>query len=724
MSTVFAALGLASATSPSPAPRELSVEDHDRAAAAAHFALASTLYEQGDLPGALRGYQRAYRWDPTQHAVLDQIVPLAASLERPDVAVRYALVQAEQGSASPEMLRRLALYAAQQQDWPLAARLYRSWLETPSDPANDFQRTLVQIELGRLQHLAGDSSAASQTFKLAQRAIFDDPESDLARRLMAAMGGSFSTTLELMGRCHLEAGESALAAQAFGSLAQDLTYEKQAHYWLARLSVEHAQPLEALEFLHSYFKSPGDPLGDAPYETLRRVFVAINELDRLEGELNRLRDEHPNSCHALLALARCHWSVGASAEARQLCEQLLEGASEESKMQLTLDAFQAAGRWLVQDLVGQNAPNRLLPLLEQLAETDPTLSLFEEDLREALADKDFASQALMRLKLVADDANATPTRRLVASRVSLLDSDYQLADRLLRQAAPDLGEQAAELTLQTAVDLLLADQFSETIDLIRWAMVEQVVPDTEPAAWFYLATALSLDDQTESALEAARRAAELDPTSAQFAARPAWILYQADRQQEAIEAHQQVIADFADDYSPATRKTLRDSQMTLAYLLEEQDPERSCELIEQVLDEFPDDTGAMNDLGFQWAERGIRLRRSLRMIQQAVASDPSSAAYLDSLGWVLFKLGMHEQALASLEQAVAIESQHGAEPDPEILDHLGDVLLALGRKDQARKAWTRAVEQAAKGADATERQSQIREKIASLGATDLIESGK
>ena len=107
--------------------------------------------------------------------------------------------------------------------------------------------------------------------------------------------------------------------------------------------------------------------------------------------------------------------------------------------------------------------------------------------------------------------------------------------------------------------------------------------------------------------------------------------------------------------------------------------------MQQVLDEYPDDVGANNDLGFLWADENKHLDRALKMIVAAVAAEPENRAYRDSLGWVFYRLGRFPEAVAELEKAVD-EKQ----PDGTILDHLGDAYEKLGRHGKAVAAWQRA----------------------------------
>ncbi len=68
-------------------------------------------------------------------------------------------------------------------------------------------------------------------------------------------------------------------------------------------------------------------------------------------------------------------------------------------------------------------------------------------------------------------------------------------------------------------------------------------------------------------------------------------------------------------------------------------------------------------------------------------SNPKNGAYLDSLGWVLFKLNRPRQALPWLLKAV----QYTPEPDATVLDHLGEVYLALRQTDKALAAWRKSL---------------------------------
>jgi tetratricopeptide (TPR) repeat protein len=102
----------------------------------------------------------------------------------------------------------------------------------------------------------------------------------------------------------------------------------------------------------------------------------------------------------------------------------------------------------------------------------------------------------------------------------------------------------------------------------------------------------------------------------------------------------------------------------------------------------PDHGPALNFLGYSLAERGERLEEALELIRRALADDPWNGAYLDSLGWVLLKLGRYEEAREPLERAAR---EHPT--DPVVLEHLGDLLDRLGEHELALEAWNRALEE-------------------------------
>lgn len=114
---------------------------------------------------------------------------------------------------------------------------------------------------------------------------------------------------------------------------------------------------------------------------------------------------------------------------------------------------------------------------------------------------------------------------------------------------------------------------------------------------------------------------------------------------------------------------------------------QAAQALERAITLAPDFAEAMNYLGYMWAERGEHLERAHELLIKAVEIQPKNPAYLDSLAWVLFKLGRPAEALPHMEQSIALNEK----PDPTLYDHLGDIQAALGQAAAARVAWQRAL---------------------------------
>lgn len=124
----------------------------------------------------------------------------------------------------------------------------------------------------------------------------------------------------------------------------------------------------------------------------------------------------------------------------------------------------------------------------------------------------------------------------------------------------------------------------------------------------------------------------------------------------------------------------------------------------------PDNAMALNYLGYLLADQGVRLRDSMSYVERALQIDPENPAYLDSLGWVLFKLERYEPAEAKLRAALRYDAT-----DPAIRDHLGDLLVATGRDEEAVREWEAALKCGHEDPD------RVREKMAK--ARERIRSG-
>ena len=101
----------------------------------------------------------------------------------------------------------------------------------------------------------------------------------------------------------------------------------------------------------------------------------------------------------------------------------------------------------------------------------------------------------------------------------------------------------------------------------------------------------------------------------------------------------------------------------------------------------PNHPDALNYLGYLDAEDGTNLEGAKALIERALELDPDNGAYLDSLGWVYYRMGQVDEAVTQLERAVK-----RLDTDPVIFDHLGEAYFKRSDYERARYNWERALE--------------------------------
>ena len=142
---------------------------------------------------------------------------------------------------------------------------------------------------------------------------------------------------------------------------------------------------------------------------------------------------------------------------------------------------------------------------------------------------------------------------------------------------------------------------------------------------------------------------------------------------------QQALEQFPDDLNLLyTRAMLAEKRDDLEQL--EQD-------LRFILEREPDNTMALNALGYTLADRTTRYSEAQALIELALQLNPGDPATLDSLGWVNYRQGNLEEAERLLREALA------RFPDHEVAAHLGEVLWARGKQREARKVWASALKE-------------------------------
>ena len=549
---------------------------------------------------------------------------------------------------------------------------------------------------------------AADNFARVLFAIDHAEEFALDESLLKVLLGDAGPTYQIMGECFLAADRPQDAQAAFAKAEKAAPHKALRQFNQARVNAKTGKPGEALVALEAALADHLRDQGAAPYETLADVLKSLGKSGELLERLEKLHAAEPNNTALGYYLAAQYRAAGKLDQAESLYLGLLKQKPS------------AVGyRNLVEMYLQRKRFDALLAVVGQAVEKDGVLESLGTEAQSISGNAESMRGIVenARSKMKSEPAKFGYGMRLATALFALEAKQYEtageffdLALAVANSAPKQEGEglavakspadpkaepaeaapsRTAEVLMVWGVGLVMGNRPTDAAKVFQRAIDEKVLPADNPAFYFYLAGALTMANRTDEALAAARIAGEKGKDSARYRGRTAWVLYAAKRYNEADAAYRELIQSFDSDHaSTETRDVLRDARLALSNtaVIQGRLPQAE-EWLEQVLDEFPDDDGALNDLGYLWADQNKHLDRAKRMIQAAVAAEPENLAYRDSLGWVLYRLGKLPEAIVELEKASA-----ASKPDATVLDHLGDAYRKAGQRDKANQKWRQAAE--------------------------------
>jgi len=673
--------------------------DWDRIEALARFSAGRALEREGKLNEALRQYQRAWRYDGSATAA-QAAVRLALSLRRPGEAARIVLGSSSVEAFTATQLMEVGVYLFRKGQWQEASNVLERLLQRRKDTKPTLGDVALRVELGRLYFLLEQPEKAAEHFAFVAKALDDPQQFALDSVELERLIKNRAAAWRLFGRCFLQAGRHQQARDAFRKAHRLEPDEARLGYHLAAVAFAEGHAQQALKHLEDYFQAHASSEAVAPYELLVQALEKLDKQQQILPRLEKLHNDDPDNAPLGYFLAEQYLAAGKFQAAETLYRKLLEKRPTAEGYRGLAQLFQKQGR--VADM---------LALAGRMMHEGGSPELLDEEDQSPLDDADWIGKLIAEARRQQEapskafTTNVAAAAMVLALKAKQFDAARRFFNHLLEKKHPLLRQ----LWLRLGAELLTEDRFAEAAELFQLGIDKKIVPEDDPLGYYFLSGALEMAGKTDEALRAAQQATKLDRKDPRYLLRVGWILYHAGRNEEARATYLELIERFDQSFhSDQLRQAVRDAKLALSSLaVESGDLHEAERWLEEVLDEFPDDVSALNDLGYLWADRNTRLQRAYRMIKRAVEAEPDNAAYRDSLGWVLYRLGRLKEAAVELERAAA------AEADPVIFEHLGDVHHALGQLEQAKQNWQKAIEAFQKEGK-TEQVEKVRKKLRQL----------
>lgn len=451
----------------------------------------------------------------------------------------------------------------------------------------------------------------------------------------------------------------------------------------------------------------------APQELRLQVVTRLAELLEEEGEVaaaasllaelaqrsNGADDGGPSAGRVWLEVARLHGRHEEWEELHAAALKLMDGTDAELRREgllLAAEALQQLGR--MQDALA------LLARAEQELEGDVGLALKRAEILTATGHAEEAERILAEVA-GSEDRSALLAVAHYHLRRDRHEAAVPVLEKLLRRAEGLDEGSRRDVALQLADSLIASDEAERALRMLAWE--EATFTDVSQLETLRLrlkkAAALeALGREDEAAQVLADLALESDRRSVLLLAH---YYQQRSRYEEMASVLERALANSETEGVGVADIDLH-SALGIAY---ERlgDHAAAADAFRRVLDVDPDDSNALNSLGYMWAERGQHLEEALELIRRAVDLEPDNGAYLDSLGWVYYQLGRYDKARRYLERAARLLPE-----DAVILEHLGDLYVALDIPEKARELYQKAL------AISDENVEGVRRKLAQLEVGD------
>jgi tetratricopeptide (TPR) repeat protein len=646
-----------------------------------HILRGTLLFIDGDRQGALAALQKAVELNPRR---VESLLSLALYYRQTDDAGRAEEVyqralQTNEGAAAAHL--EYARFNVGQNRLDVAERHFRRAVEV--DPqSREARRTLASFYIFNVKQL-----------DRAEEAV----------RGLASLDGDKPEGRAVLADFYAQVGRHDDALRAYQEIATQSPDYLPARYRLAELLMQRGDVAGA----NAQVKAVLDKNAGDQQARLLRARLLLNSGDAKAAieDLREVLKQDARHRAGLYYMAEAHLRSGQVEQARVFAADLERAYPEDlptKLMQVQINL--AAGDW-------QTAQRQAAGLLERLGKVQPDGAAVTQQLIDELRAKTYTARAVAHLQLrnfAAARADFTSARDAEPNSPA---SYNNLASVALAEGKRDEARQHYERALSidgANFDALRGlveiygperrfDEAHARLDAAVAASSGTAPPSLVSSLHFLKAEiygrqgglargegnqeqAAQFARQAEAAL---RRSLELDPNfTPAFNALTA-IYINTDQPDLALAELRRWAEARKDDPNPYVLMGMVEDKR--------QSYDAACDAYRKALTLKPDDVFASNNLAWNYAEYGKgNLDEAMRLAQGVVQRFPDEPGFMDTLGWVYFKKGLHGAAVEQLQKAVAKTASRGADA-PVYRLHLAQALAAAGRKAEARQQLQQAL---------------------------------
>jgi tetratricopeptide (TPR) repeat protein len=449
---------------------------------------------------------------------------------------------------------------------------------------------------------------------------------------------------------------------------------------LATLLVRQGRSLEALPHLAAVQRLGGE----ARFPALLNGFERLNTQQRAElvQGINMLAQEWPENTQLMLTQALLHAEFKQFPQALKKLDSLFalepyqpQAILLEAKVLITQGAKRPFAR--LEKAIKENPEDQHLRLqyARLLTATDMPAARAQFEILSEQSPRD--GDLLLSLSLINREIGDDQEAKAYLNQLLALEQRVDEAHFYLGRIAEDEGDQQAAIAHYMQVE-------AEAEFLSANNRIGKILIGSGKA------------DQAHTLLEEQRMT--YPERAEQLFSLEADLLVQEGDEKAALAVLNEELAQFPESTSLLYARSMAAEQLNDLALME-----RDLRLI---INNHPENTTALNALGYTLANRTQRYTEAYELISRALALQPNEPAILDSMGWVLYRQGEYQQALGYLTRAYANF------PDAEVAAHLGEVLWVSGDTEAATLVW--------RGALMKDPQHQVlRETLQRLGVDSL-----